>query len=98
MMDVAVAPEVRDTVRELRDSEFPWTAATTYLNNASIGPIPERTRLALEAFNARRTAPHLLSDRDLFAGLAAARDAAAGLINASPDEIALTPNTSTGLN
>ena len=31
------------TFRHLRESEFPWTAETTYLNNASIGPIPERT-------------------------------------------------------
>ena len=34
--------------RELRDREFPWTADVTYLNNASIGPLPERTRRVLE--------------------------------------------------
>ena len=85
-------------VRALRDREFPWTAATTYLNNASVGPLPERTRLALEAFNARRTAPHQLPDRDLLAAHADARGAAATLIGASPEEIALVPNTSAGLN
>jgi selenocysteine lyase/cysteine desulfurase len=85
-------------VRELREREFPWTAATTYLNNASVGPLPERTRRALEAFNARRTAPHLLPDRDLNAGLADARAAVARLIGASADEIALVPNTSVGVN
>jgi selenocysteine lyase/cysteine desulfurase len=89
---------VRDLVRKLRDTEFPWTAATTYLNNASIGPIPERTRLALEAFNARRTAPHLLPDRELMASLADAREAAARLIGADAAEIALTTNTTTGVN
>jgi selenocysteine lyase/cysteine desulfurase len=85
-------------VRGLRDREFPWTAATTYLNNASIGPLPERTRQALEAFNARRTAPHLLPERELMALQAEARAAAAALIGAAADEIALVPNTSVGLN
>ena len=98
MTDIAVAPEIRSIVRELRNREFPWTGATTYLNNASIGPIPERTRLALDAFNAKRTAPHLLPDREMQQALAAARAAAARLIGAGPDEIALTPNTSTGIN
>jgi selenocysteine lyase/cysteine desulfurase len=96
--DIAAAPQIRHLVRELRDSEFPWTAATTYLNNASIGPLPERTRLALESFNAKRTAPHLLPDRALQGALADARAAAARLIGASPDEIALAPNTTTGIN
>jgi selenocysteine lyase/cysteine desulfurase len=86
-----------DLVRELRNQEFPWTAATTYLAAASVGPLPERTRLAIEAFNAKRTAPHLLPDRDLFAVQAAARSAAAALIGAAPETIALAPNTSTGL-
>src|SRR5206468_363476 len=70
---------------------------TVYLNNASIGPIPERTRRVLDAFNSKRTAPHLLPDRELFAGLQAARDAAARLINADTGEIALATNTSYGL-
>jgi cysteine desulfurase / selenocysteine lyase len=94
----AAAPGLGALVPALRDREFPWTAATTYLNNASIGPTPERTRLALEAFNAKRTAPHLLPDRELQPLLATARATAARLIGADPDEIALTPNTSTGLN
>jgi selenocysteine lyase/cysteine desulfurase len=85
-------------VRGLRDREFPWTGATTYLNNAAEGPIPERTRLALEAFNAKRTAPHLLPDGELFQMLDAARAAAAGLIGADASEIALMPSTSAGLN
>ena len=85
-------------VPALRDREFPWTAATVYLNNAAVGPIPERTRLALEAFYAKRTAPHLLPDGELFPMLDAARRAAARLINAEPGEIALMPNTSAGLN
>ncbi len=102
MTDVAFHPTkvkaLRESLRHLRASEFPWTAETVYLNNASIGPIPERTRRILDAFNAKRTAPHLLPDRDLFAGLQAARDAAARLINADTGEIALATNTGYGLN
>src|SRR5438034_833873 len=84
--------------RVLRAAEFPWTADTVYLNNASIGPIPERTRRALDEFTAKRTAPHLLPDRELQAGLQAARVAVARLLSAEPSEIALATNTSHGLN
>ena len=102
MTDIAYHPTrlraLRDQFRALRAAEFPWTADTVYLNNASIGPIPERTRRALDEFTAKRTAPHLLPDRELQAGLQAAREAIAGLINAEPCEIALATNTSHGLN
>jgi selenocysteine lyase/cysteine desulfurase len=88
---------LRDSFRALRAAEFPWTADTVYLNNASIGPIPERTRRALDEFTAKRTAPHLLPERELLAGLQRAREAIAGLINAETGEIALTTNTGFGL-
>ncbi len=53
---------LRERFRRLREKEFPWTAETTYLNNASIGPIPERTRRCIDEFTAKRTAPYLLPD------------------------------------
>jgi selenocysteine lyase/cysteine desulfurase len=84
--------------RRLREKEFPWTAGTTYLNNASIGPIPERTRRQLDAFTARRTAPYQLPDSDLQQILRDARSTAARLINAHTSEIGLATNTSYGLN
>jgi cysteine desulfurase / selenocysteine lyase len=82
---------------ELRRTEFPWTSDTTYLNNASIGPLPERTRLVLEEFNRKRAAPYQLPDRELFAGMAESRRLSAELIGASPEEIGLTINTGFGL-
>lgn len=101
MTDIAYHPTrvraLRESFRALRAAEFPWTADTVYLNNAAIGPIPERTRRALDEFTAKRTAPHLLPDRELFAGLAAARLGIAHLLNADPSEIALATNTSFGL-
>ena len=84
-------------VDALRAAEFPWTAETTYLNNASIGPLPERTRLALDQFNRGRSAPHTLPDRDLFAMLAETRRRIARLIGATAEEIALTVNTGFGI-
>lgn len=88
---------LRESFRALRTTEFPWTADTVYLNNASIGPIPERTRRALDQFTAKRTAPHLLPDRDLFAMLQGARELVAELINADAGEVALAVNTGFGL-
>ena len=84
--------------RSVRSTEFPWTAETIYLNNASVGPLPERTRRVLDEFSAKRTAPHLLPDRSLHGQLADARTAAAQLLNADISEIALATNTSYGLN
>ena len=82
---------------ELRRTEFPWTDETTYLNNASIGPLPERTRKTLEEFNRRRSAPFQLPDRDIFTSMAESRRLAAQLIGAQPEEIALSINTGFGL-
>lgn len=85
------------SLSELRAQEFPWTADTIYLNNASIGPLPERTRCELEAFNRKRAAPHQLPDRDLMATIATSRRLVADLIGAVPEEIALSINTGFGL-
>ena len=81
----------------LRAAEFPWADGTVYLNHASIGPLPERTRLVLDEFNRRRAAPFLLPDRELFAMLAESRRLAARLVGARAEEIGLTVNTGFGL-
>ena len=82
----------------LRAEEFPLTADTIYLNSASTGPLPARTRRVLDDFNRRRAAPHLLPDADLFGVLDESRRLIAGLLNAGTDEIALATSTSFGLN
>ncbi|MBI3081909.1 MAG: aminotransferase class V-fold PLP-dependent enzyme [Gemmatimonadetes bacterium] len=87
-----------EVFRSLRNTEFPWTAETVYLNNAGIGPIPERTRRLLDQLTARRTAPYLLDSRELHAALQEARVTVARLLGAQPDEIALATNTTYGLN
>jgi cysteine desulfurase/selenocysteine lyase len=81
----------------LRAAEFPWADETTYLNHASIGPLPERTRIALDAFNRRRTMPFNLPDRDLFTTMTTSRRLISDLLSVTPEEIALTVNTGYGL-
>ena len=91
------SPSFTSSLAALRRDEFPWADETTYLNHASIGPLPERTRLALDEFNRRRAMPFQLPDRDLFASLAESRRLVAELLSATSEEIALTVNTGFGL-
>ena len=84
-------------VEALRATEFPWTGEATYLDHASIGPLPERTRQVADAMNRGRSQPFRLGHEQLFGGLAAARAAAARLVGSDPAEIALATNTSFGL-
>ena len=84
--------------RALRDREFPALARAPYLNAASMAPLPERARLATEAYNRRRSDPHAMRGEDFDPLLARCRRAAARLIGAGEDEIALLPNTSFGIN
>ncbi len=89
--------DIDQACRALRGVEFPWTGETTYLNNASSGPIPERTRRVLEETTAKRTAPHLLPDRDVQHMMQEARTLIARLLNADTEEIALATSTSFGI-
>ncbi|HEU0079925.1 MAG TPA: aminotransferase class V-fold PLP-dependent enzyme [Longimicrobiaceae bacterium] len=83
---------------ELRAREFPSLAGAAYLNAASVTPTPERTRRVLDALNRRRTDITGWTDDDFTAPLDAARAAAARLVGADADEIALGWNTSFGIN
>jgi len=87
-------------VDALRRSEFPWTEqrCAVYLNSASTGPLPERTRRAIDEFTAMAVRP----DESLYEAHrdipARGRRACAELIGAQPGEIALGANTTFGLN
>jgi cysteine desulfurase / selenocysteine lyase len=87
-------------VAALRRAEFPWAARgdVVYLNNASTGPLPERTVDAVSAFTRRRAEPWRITDPEIFDIMRRARALAAGLIGASSDEIAVMPNTTYGIN
>ena len=82
----------------LRSREFPALAETVYLNAASVAPLPERARAAMDELHGRRTRIHELRDDDFEPVLRRAREAAARLVGAEADEIALGGNTSFGIN
>ena len=92
------AAEPSYDVHALRQAEFPWSDSHIFLNHASTGPLPERTRQALAEFQERRVTPFRLPDEELQGILAEARRRAARLIHADVEEIALATNTSFGLN
>ena len=68
-----------------------------YLNAAGTGPLPKRTVDVIADFNAKRAAPWTITIDETFGVLAESRAMCARLIGAAADEIALVPNTSTGL-
>ena len=82
----------------IRREDFPSLADAIYLNSASIGPLPERTRRRLDEYGALRAAPHRMTDHDFFSELDQARALTARLLNVTAGEIALAFNTSYGLN
>jgi selenocysteine lyase/cysteine desulfurase len=94
-LSASAAPEY--DVAALRAAEFPWAADTIWLDHASIGPLPERTRRTLSLMAERRSRPFEIKHADQFGGLARGRELAAKLINVDPSEIALATNTSFGL-
>jgi cysteine desulfurase / selenocysteine lyase len=83
---------------QVRRAEFPRVAGSAYLNAASIGALPERARRAADSYNLRRADPARLTGDDFERGLDRARAAAARLVGARAEEIALLPNTSHGIN
>ncbi len=87
-------------VDALRREEFPWTQAdrSIYLNNASIGPLPQRTVAELDHWTRLRAQPARVPQDLQFGTLARGRELIASLIGADAGEIALATNTSYGVN
>lgn len=87
-------------LQAMRAVEFPWEARgdAIHMDHASIGPIPQRSRDAVAAYNDRRAEMWQMRAEDFFPVLDRSRVLAAQLIGATPEEIALTTNTSWGVN
>jgi cysteine desulfurase / selenocysteine lyase len=83
---------------DVRAAEFSALADAAYLNAASVGPLPERSRAAVVGHTERRVRVQDLEDADFAEPLRRCRAAAARLIGAGEDEIALGGNTSYGIN
>lgn len=95
--------DLTDAIRDDFDwsrvrADFPVTEHTAYLNSAASGPVSRPVHEAATRFYAEmldggdRLWEEWLARREL------ARAAVARLINAEPDEVALTTNTSSGMN
>lgn len=84
--------------RALREREFPSVARAPWLNAASMTPLPERSRRAIDEFNRLRSDVGSLRGQHFEPAMVRCRRAAARLIGADEDEIALLPNTSFGIN
>ncbi len=87
-------------VDALRAREFPWAARgeRIYLDHAATGPLPQRARDAQAEANAYRAELWRVGFEYFWDGVVQGRELAARLLNASPDEIAITTNTSQGVN
>lgn len=87
-----------DTLRRLREEEFPVTAQYAYLNHAATGPLPQRAarRMAEVAQEVSATGDRYWSRR--MAEIERVRGLLAGLLGArAPREVAFVENTSVAL-
>ena len=79
-------------------AQFPVTRNSTYLNTAAAGPLAVSTAKAANAYYEQMTADGDIHWDDWLAKREEVRAQVASFINAEPDEIGLTTNTSSGMN
>lgn len=79
-------------------TEFPITEHCTYLNHASTSPLPKRSLDTVYRFFLGRHESGDPRDEECFAVYRRARSSVARLLGGDPRRVALTFNTSTGLN
>ena len=83
-----------DEIRNL----FPVTENSTYLNTAAAGPLARATKDAATRYYKQMAADGDIHWDEWLAKREEVRKKVAAFINAEPDEIALTTNTSSGMN
>jgi len=83
-------------IDELR-AQFPVTKHYTYLNHAAVAPLPQSVINAVNEVTQEKGDSGGLHWMDWEEEAEETRNAIAGLINATPEEIAFVPNTSEGL-
>ena len=84
----------------IRQREYSWMTGSdvVYLDHASTGAYPQSCVDALTRYLSLRQQPYTLRAEHFFPVLRRSRELAAAMIGASADEIALTTNTSHGIN
>jgi cysteine desulfurase / selenocysteine lyase len=87
-------------VEALRQREYAWEARgdAVHFDHASIGVIPQCARDAVRTYDDKRAEMYQMRGEDFFPHLDRSRALVAQLIGATADEIALTTNTSWGVN
>ncbi|MBX3174560.1 MAG: aminotransferase class V-fold PLP-dependent enzyme [Gemmatimonadaceae bacterium] len=90
-------PQALDALRR-REFGFEARGEARHLDHASIGAIPQRARDAVSAYNDKRAEMYRMRAEDFFPVLDRSRELVGRLIGAGGDEIALTTNTSWGVN
>ena len=78
--------------------EFPVTSHTAYLNTAAAGPLSQGTQNAATEYYRQMTTDGDIHWEEWLALREEVRQGVARFINAEPDEIGLTTNTSSGMN
>ncbi len=78
--------------------DFPITKEFTYLDNAGLSPLPNQVVKAVEGMLHERSQKGTKAFWGWLEKADEVKSLLAGLINATPDEIALTQNTSEGIN
>ncbi len=78
-------------------AQFPVTREYAYLNTAAVAPLSSRAKTAMQRLVRDQVEHGAAHYEAWFATYEACREAAARLIGAAPDEVALVPNTSAGL-
>ena len=78
--------------------QFPVTERSTYLNTAAAGPLARTTADAATDYYKLMTADGDVHWEQWLSKREEVRKKVAAFINAEPDEVALTTNTSSGMN
>ena len=81
----------------VRSSEFPMTAIWSYLNHASVGPLPRRTIRALDEFHQAMAVPHVWEAGDRGAQLCEVRSAVARLAGGAAERVAIVSSAGHGI-
>ncbi len=81
----------------LRLTEFPMSSTWAYLNHATVGPLPQRTVHALDAFNRLFTIPHIWEAGDRGGPLCALRASTANLAGGSAERVAIVASAAHGI-
>jgi cysteine desulfurase / selenocysteine lyase len=86
------------SLAEIREQEFPIVKELTYLNSAAVGPVPTRTRRAVEETVALEQFPSTPRARAIPSPESEAKTRLARLIGARAGDIVFTSSTTHGIN